>query len=89
VSLRAGAMNLNECGSFACTASAMLSSTLMPITSEVIWNERVIPRRARAWAGMWVMSRPRKRIVPASGRCWPDSCEISVVLPAPFGPMIA
>src|SRR3954447_25791433 len=35
------------------------------------------------------MSRPSKRITPASGAISPVSCPISVLLPAPFGPMIA
>src|ERR1700674_519564 len=55
----------------------------------VIWKERASPRLARLWAGRAVMSSPRKRIRPASGRRLPASCAISVVLPAPFGPMTA
>src|SRR5712671_983793 len=55
----------------------------------VIWNERTSPRRARLCAGSAVMSSPAKRIRPASGRRLPASWPISVVLPAPFGPMIA
>src|SRR5712675_2706690 len=55
----------------------------------VIWNERASPRRARACAGSDVTSSPAKRMRPASGRRWPASCAMSVVLPAPFGPMIA
>src|SRR3954471_11172020 len=35
------------------------------------------------------MSRPASRMVPASGSSCPVSWLISVVLPAPFGPMIA
>src|SRR5215468_1533017 len=35
------------------------------------------------------MSPPSKRIRPASGAISPASWEISVVLPAPFGPMMA
>src|SRR5882724_5643836 len=35
------------------------------------------------------MSRPSKRITPASGAISPVSCPISVLLPAPFGPMMA
>src|SRR5712664_693620 len=35
------------------------------------------------------MSSPAKRILPVSGRRLPASWPISVVLPAPFGPMIA
>src|ERR1700682_3543187 len=55
----------------------------------VIWKERASPRLARLWAGRAVMSSPAKRIRPASGRRLPASWAISVVLPAPFGPMMA
>src|SRR5258707_9397865 len=55
----------------------------------VIWNERANPRRARAGAESAVMSSPAKRTRPRSGRRSPASWLISVVLPAPFGPMMA
>src|SRR5689334_18052485 len=35
------------------------------------------------------MSRPASEMLPASGARWPVSWLISVVLPAPLGPMIA
>src|SRR6516165_2535840 len=35
------------------------------------------------------MSRPANNTLPACGITWPVSWPISVVLPAPFGPMIA
>src|SRR5882672_10501258 len=35
------------------------------------------------------MSRPSKRITPASGAISPVNSPISVLLPAPFGPMMA
>src|SRR5947209_3386198 len=35
------------------------------------------------------MSRPAKRMRPACGASSPVSCPMSVVLPAPFGPMMA
>src|SRR5689334_258816 len=35
------------------------------------------------------MSSPAKRMLPALGRNWPINWLISVVLPAPFGPMTA
>src|SRR5260370_41516523 len=35
------------------------------------------------------MSRPSKAMRPMSGTISPASCPISVVLPAPFGPMMA
>src|SRR5256885_12226254 len=55
----------------------------------VIWKERASPRRERAGASSAVTSRPPKRMVPASGRRSPASSAMSVVLPAPFGPMTA
>src|SRR5438046_3904310 len=55
----------------------------------VIWNERARPRRARRGAASVVTSSPAKRIEPASGRMLPASWLMSVVLPAPFGPMMA
>src|SRR3981081_3487315 len=55
----------------------------------VIWKERANPRRARAGAESAVMSSPAKRTRPRSGRRSPASWLISVVLPAPFGPMMA
>ena len=57
--------------------------------NEVIWNERASPRRLRLCIGSAEMSWPSKRMRPAFGVNWPDSCAISVVLPAPFGPMMA
>src|SRR2546430_2132963 len=55
----------------------------------VIWKERANPRRARAGADSAVMSSPAKRTRPRSGKRLPASWLIRVVLPAPFGPMIA
>src|SRR6185503_12597152 len=55
----------------------------------VIWKERANPRRARAGAESVVMSSPAKRTRPRSGRRLPASWLIRVVLPAPFGPMMA
>jgi len=48
-----------------------------------------MPKRARTSAGSCTIGRPFNAIVPASGRTSPASCAISVVFPAPFGPMIA
>src|SRR5207244_11284409 len=55
----------------------------------VIWKERASPSRERAGASSDVTSCPANRVVPASGLRSPASWPISVVLPAPFGPMIA
>src|SRR5206468_11920049 len=43
--------------------------------------------RVRRWAGSVVMSRPSKRMRPASAASAPDTQLMSVVLPEPFGPM--
>src|SRR5260221_8875436 len=55
----------------------------------VIWNERARPLRARRGAERCVMSSPANTIRPASGRRLPASWPMKVVLPAPFGPMMA
>src|SRR5260370_18743062 len=55
----------------------------------VIWNERARPLRARRGAGSRVMSSPPKTMRPPSGRRLPASWPMKVVLPAPFGPMMA
>src|SRR5262249_24562245 len=55
----------------------------------VIWKERAIPSRQRAAAPRAAISTPAKRIAPASDRSSPDSWLISVVFPAPLGPMMA
>src|SRR5215211_1222853 len=73
----------------ACTASATFSSTENSGRMEVIWNERASPRAARACAGIAVMSVPAKIMRPASGAISPQIWLISVVLPAPFGPITA
>src|SRR5919204_3664335 len=55
----------------------------------VIWNERARPLRARRGALSAVTSSPAKTMRPASGRRSPASWPMKVVLPAPFGPMMA
>src|SRR5256714_13817659 len=55
----------------------------------VIWNERARPLRARRGARKCVTSSPANRMRPPSGRKSPASWLMKVVLPAPFGPMIA
>src|SRR6266403_706936 len=74
---------------WACTARATLSSAVNSGKMLVIWNERARPRRERVGPGNPVTSSPANRIVPASGARSPESWPISVVLPAPLGPMIA
>src|SRR5258707_15061971 len=55
----------------------------------VIWNERARPLRARCGARSAVTSSPAKAMRPLSGRRLPASWPMKVVLPAPFGPMMA
>src|SRR5918911_1075341 len=55
----------------------------------VIWNERASPLRARRGADKSVTSSPAKVMRPLSGRMLPASWPMNVVLPAPFGPMMA
>src|SRR4051794_6512271 len=88
-SRRAGFQKRKLCPDRACTASATFSSTVNSRKIEVIWNERAIPSPARRGGPSRDTSVPAKRIVPASGRSSPESSAIRVVLPAPFGPMIA
>src|SRR5260370_6436159 len=88
-SARAGRQKAKLCPECAWTASATLSSAEKSRKRLVIWKERARPRRDRAGASRPAMSRPAKLIVPASTLRSPASCERSVVLPAPFGPMIA
>ena len=47
-----------------------------------------MPSRVTACWGSPVMSRPRKTIRPPLGAISPAMSRNSVVLPAPFGPMI-
>src|SRR5438477_10800298 len=55
----------------------------------VIWNERARPLRARRGAGSRVMSSPPNTMRPPSGLKLPASWPMKVVLPAPFGRMMA
>ena len=73
----------------ACTASITLSSTVNSGNTDVIWYERPRPVSARRYTGSRVMSRPSKTMLPASGASSPESWLMSVVLPAPLGPMTA
>src|SRR6185437_2944443 len=88
-SCRASAKKRNEWPSCACAASATLSAAVKSSSSEVTWNERASPSALRRQAGKRVMSRPASETLPASGVSCPVNWLISVVLPAPFGPMMA
>src|SRR3954470_23936 len=50
---------------------------------------RARPAATRAWAGRFVTSAPLKRMRPLSVGSAPEIWPMSVVLPAPFGPMSA
>src|SRR3984885_8482547 len=89
LSLRALPQQRNECPSQACAASATLSAAVKSGSSDVIWKERANPSALRRHAGSRVMSLPVNRMAPEFGSTCPVSWLISVVLPAPFGPMIA
>ena len=71
------------------SASATWSITASPPNSWLIWKVRARPSRTRACCGRWVMSAPRRQIRPALGGSAPVIRLISVVLPAPFGPISA
>src|SRR5574341_1628973 len=71
------------------TAACTFWNTVRRGKMLVRWKERPIPRRHTSWGGRPVMSRPSRSTAPASGRRWPVMRLKSVVLPAPFGPMIA
>ena len=59
----------------------------MPEKIFVIWKLRPRPARVRAWTESFVMSRPFRITWPALNVAWPDNAFISVVLPAPLGPI--
>src|SRR5262249_21631422 len=60
----------------------------MPLNGCGIWNERPMPRQQRRSGARWVMSMPARMTRPASGATVPLAIPNSVVLPAPFGPMM-
>src|SRR5262245_9437881 len=67
----------------------MLSRTVQPPKIVVRWNVRTTPRRAIACGGRPVIEAPSSRTSPAVGGNSPVMTLISVVLPAPFGPISA
>ena len=67
------------------TFSAAVSCGKMFVT----WKVRAIPARTRPLAGSRVTSAPSRKTRPASGTSFPLTRLMSVVLPAPLGPMIA
>ena len=65
----------------------MLASTEMSSNSSSDWNDRRRPARARLPALYELMSVPASANVPADGLTKPVTASITVVLPAPFGPI--
>src|SRR5205814_1090064 len=68
-------------------ATCRFSNTLSSSRTLGTWNLMLIPSRATRNASHPVMSRPRKRTVPASGRMPPLRIRKNVDLPAPLGPI--
>src|SRR5437899_112470 len=88
-SARAGRQKRKLWPECAWTASATLSTAVKSRKMLVIWKERASPSRDRVGASSDVTSWPAKRVIPASGLRSPAIWPISVVLPAPLGPMTA
>src|ERR1051326_5198894 len=70
-------------------ARSTLSSTVRRGNRLVIWNVRAMPSVARRWLGQAVTSWPNSSTLPSLAGRIPVIRLNSVVLPAPFGPMIA
>jgi hypothetical protein len=65
----------------------MLSYSVSVGSTEVIWNFRLIPARARSVGVNAVMSVLMKLTLPVVGTSAPATHFISVLLPEPFGPI--
>ena len=61
----------------------------MAASSREIWKVRIRPWPATLWLGQRVTSVPSKRTRPASAFSAPEMTLMSVVLPAPLGPIRA
>ncbi len=68
--------------------SSRFSKTVWPGKTVGRWNLRPMPRPTISCSAYRVMSLPSKVTFPVSGRVLPVMMSISVVLPAPFGPMM-
>ena len=55
--------------------------------SSSCWNERLMPPRARLYTGSESTASPFMWMLPFAGLTKPVIASISVVLPAPFGPI--
>src|SRR5438132_4399482 len=67
----------------------MFSSTVIEPKRRMFWKVRQMPSAVRRYAGRSPISLPSKRMCPASALSAPVTRLKKVVLPAPFGPMIA
>src|SRR5437588_7737951 len=65
----------------------MLSYSVSDGSTEVIWNFRLMPARARSVGVNAVMSVLMKETLPCVGTSAPAIHFISVLLPEPFGPI--
>ena len=68
-------------------ASRMLSYSVSDGSTEVIWNFRLMPARARSVGVNAVISVLMKETLPSVGTSAPAMHFISVLLPEPFGPI--
>src|ERR1700674_4208498 len=85
--LRAHAEPFQQCPRLFGAATSRFSSTVSCANSDGSWNVRTRPRRARAYAGSRVMSRPSKVMLPLVAGSVPASTARKVDLPAPLGPI--
>ena len=72
-----------------CAATRTFSCAVSWPNTVVIWKLFAMPMRANSCCARPVMSRPWKRMRPAVGANAPLTMLKNVLLPAPFGPMIA
>ena len=71
------------------TTMANVCNGVMLTNSWLIWKVRTKPRRTRWCGASWLMSCPSSSMRPDVGVSTPVSRLISVVLPAPLGPIKA
>src|SRR6185312_6911688 len=70
------------------SAVRTFSSTVSQPNVCTRWNVRLRPRRALPLDDFWVRSTPSSTTRPPTGLRIPETTSKSVVLPAPFGPMM-
>ena len=68
-------------------ATMRFSRTVLASNSSSCWKERLTPCRARLNTGQSPIGSPLRRTVPCTGFTKPVIASISVVFPAPFGPI--